>query len=251
LQTIARLTFKELSFARIPDPISNGIFNGSLFTYAAWDGKLTETRIGNPDVRWEMFMERDQMVSMSGFYKSFERPVRSSWCGSPGSRPVRSISPGIIGDGYLYGLEFELRKDTGFLFPECNNLRVSGNVTLVESVIQMTETEYHSRKTCEKSGEVIVKTRRMAGQEPRVVNAGIHYSHYEAEMEAALFFNTKGPTLSIVGVGLYHGIYVETFRSLNFSLNKEFGEDRNTVVDFRVSNIFTAASVPERLSTWD
>src|SRR5690606_20795107 len=35
-RTIARPSFKELSFAQILDPITNRIFNGSLFTYNDW-----------------------------------------------------------------------------------------------------------------------------------------------------------------------------------------------------------------------
>ncbi|MDZ7848712.1 MAG: hypothetical protein U5L96_19370 [Owenweeksia sp.] len=41
-RTIARPSFKELSFAQILDPITNRIFNGSLFEYPGWDGKLTQ-----------------------------------------------------------------------------------------------------------------------------------------------------------------------------------------------------------------
>ncbi|MGC9471445.1 MAG: TonB-dependent receptor domain-containing protein [Bacteroidales bacterium] len=234
-KTIARPTFKELSFAQILDPISNRIFNGSLFTYATWDGKITETRTGNVDARWEMFMDRDQMLSVSGFYKTFDRPIELVRI--PEQQTSTEYQPRNVGDGYLYGLELEVRKDLGFLFTGWNNLSVSGNFTLVESVIEMTETEYQSRKTFEKSGEMIERTRRMAGQSPWVINAGLHYRHYEAGVEAALFFNVKGPTLSIVGVGLYPDIYDEPFRSLNFSLNRKFGENANTVVDFRVSNI--------------
>src|SRR5690606_22320818 len=36
-RTIARPSFKELSFAQILDPITNRFFNGSLFKYPDWD----------------------------------------------------------------------------------------------------------------------------------------------------------------------------------------------------------------------
>lgn len=66
-RTIARPTFKELSFAQIVDPISNRIFNGSLFSYSDWDGELTETRINNFDLRWELFKKQGQLFSVSAF----------------------------------------------------------------------------------------------------------------------------------------------------------------------------------------
>jgi outer membrane receptor protein involved in Fe transport len=47
----------------------------------------------------------------------------------------------------------------------------------------------------------------------------------------------KGPTLAIVGTGLYADVFDEPFHSLNFSINKTFGEDERTSIDFKVSNI--------------
>ncbi|MDZ7606829.1 MAG: TonB-dependent receptor [Cyclobacteriaceae bacterium] len=41
-KTIARPSFKELSFAQIIDPITNRIFNGSLFKYSDWNGKTSQ-----------------------------------------------------------------------------------------------------------------------------------------------------------------------------------------------------------------
>src|SRR5690606_35045222 len=63
-RTIARPSFKELSFAQILDPITNRIFNGSMFTYNDWDGKLTSTMVNNLDLRWELFMQRSELVSI-------------------------------------------------------------------------------------------------------------------------------------------------------------------------------------------
>ena len=76
-KTIARPSFKELSYAQILDPVSNRIFNGSFFKYndengnVVWDGKLKETHINNLDLRWEFFLNRGQLFSASVFYKTF------------------------------------------------------------------------------------------------------------------------------------------------------------------------------------
>ena len=74
-QTIARPSFKELSFAQIADPITNRIFNGSLFSYSDWDGELKSTYINNLDLRWELYQDNGQMYSVSAFYKSFDKPI--------------------------------------------------------------------------------------------------------------------------------------------------------------------------------
>ena len=234
-ETIARPSFKELSFAQILDPISNRIFNGSLFTYPGWDGKLSETRMVNLDLRWELFQERGQMVSVSAFYKTFDKPIELVRI--PEQQTSTEYQPRNVGDGRLLGVELELRKDLGFIAPQWKNLNVSGNVTVVKSAIDMTELEYNSRKTYEKPGETISATRQMAGQSPYVINGGLGYNHPGSGLEAGLFYNVKGPTLAIVGAGLFPDIYAEPFQSLNFSLTRMIGPARKTTLVFRVSNI--------------
>ncbi|WP_010418960.1 TonB-dependent receptor [Anaerophaga thermohalophila] len=234
-QTIARPSFKELSFAQILDPISNRIFNGSLFPYSDWDGNLEETHINNMDVRWELFGDRAQNISASVFYKQFDKPIELVRI--PEQQTSTEYQPRNVGDGQLYGFEFEFSKNLDFASPLLRHFNVNGNLTLVKSEIEMTDAEYNSRKTYEKTGETVDDTREMAGQSPWVVNAGLTYNNYESGLAAGLFYNVKGETLSIVGAGLFPDIYIESFHSLNFSLNKKFGEEQNTKVELKVSNI--------------
>ena len=234
-RTIARPSFKELSFAQILDPISDRIFNGSLFTYAAWDGQLTETRINNIDFRWELFLERGQMLSASAFFKQFDKPIELVRI--PEQQTNTEYQPRNVGDGKLYGVELEFRKDLDFMGSILKDFNLSANITLVESTIEMTEVEYNARKTFEKAGETIEKSRVMAGQSPYVINAGISYGNPDNGWDAGLFYNVKGSTLTIVGGGLYPDIYIEPFHSLNLSINKKLGKDKKTSIDFKVSNI--------------
>lgn len=234
-KTIARPSFKELSFAQILDPITNRIFNGSLFTYSDWAGSLTETRIDNIDLRWELFMKGGQIFSVSGFYKKFDNPIELVRI--PEQQTSTEFQPRNVGDGQVFGAELEFRKDLDFISPEWSHFNISGNITIVESVIDMTNTEFNSRKTYEKTGETISNRRQMAGQAPYVINAGLSYSNPGIGLDAGFFYNVKGPTLSIVGAGLFPDIYFQSFHSLNFSLNKKIGKEQNTVIDFKVSNI--------------
>ncbi len=234
-RTIARPSFKELSFAQILDPISNRIFNGSLFPYSDWDGNLVETRIDNMDLRWELFGDRAQNVSASVFYKQFDAPIELVRI--PEQQTSTEYQPRNVGDGALYGFEFEFSKNLDFVSPVLKYFNINSNVTLVKSKIEMTDAEYNSRKTYEKTGETIDNTREMAGQSPYVVNAGFTYNNYESGLAAGLFYNVKGETLSIVGAGLFPDIYIEPFHSLNLSVNKKFGEDQNTKIDFKISNV--------------
>lgn len=235
-RTIARPSFKELSFAQILDPISNTWFNGALFKYpGSWDGDLKETRVNNLDMRWEYFLSRGQIFSVSGFYKQFDNPIELVRI--PEQQTTREYQPRNVGKGSLYGVELEIMKNLDFLSGFLSNFGLNGNFTYVKSRIEMTEREFNSRKSYEKTGEIIKKTRDMAGQAPYVINAGITYSDFNIGVDAGLFYNVKGPTLTVVGVGLVPDVYVVPFESLNFSLNKKLGEDQNTMLEFKVSNI--------------
>lgn len=234
-RTIARPSFKELSFAQIIDPLSNRIFNGSLFPYEDWDGNLVETRIDNVDLRWELFQEGGQLFSVSGFYKFFDKPIELVRI--PTAQTSAEFQPRNVGDGQLYGVEVEIRKSLKFVSPALENLSVSGNVTFVESQVEMTDTEFNSRKNFERDGENVDNKRQMAGQAPYVINAGLMYAQPEAGIDAGLFYNVKGRTLEIISSGLYPDVFFKPFNSLNFSLNKRIGEEKNTAIDFRVSNI--------------
>ncbi|HKK62793.1 MAG TPA: TonB-dependent receptor [Bacteroidales bacterium] len=236
-RTIARPSFKELSFAQILDPINNRIFNGALFPYLRenWDGALIETRINNLDLRWELFQSRAQMFSISGFYKHFENPIELVRIYT--QRTSNEYQPRNVGDGTLYGVELEFRKNLGFVSYALDDFLLSGNVTFVESIIEMSSNELDSRLDYEKTGQIISEKRQMAGQSPYVLNGGLTYTNYEMGMNAGIFYNVKGPTLYIVGGDLFPDIFSTPFHSLNFSVSKKIGQNFNSSIDFKISNL--------------
>ena len=81
-KTIARPSFKEMSYAQIYDPLTGNEFNGALYPdvdkvtgTVYWDGNLVSTDIQNIDLRWEKFFKRADMISLSAFYKMFKNPI--------------------------------------------------------------------------------------------------------------------------------------------------------------------------------
>jgi TonB-dependent receptor len=233
-QTIARPSFKELSFAQIIDPITNRIYNGSLFVYGGtWDGKMKESNINNVDFRWELFLSGTEVFSVSGFYKDFANPIELVRI--PEQQTSTEYQPRNVGDGLLYGVELEFLKKLDFISSALENFSISSNFTYVDSRINMTDVEYNSRKAYEKIGESISDHRVMAGQAPYMLNSGFTYKNMGIGLDAGLYYNVKGPVLLIVGGGLFPDIYQLPFHSLNFSINKKIGA--NISVDFKVSNL--------------
>ncbi len=234
-RTIARPSFKELSFAQILDPISNRIFNGGLFTYSDWSGNLTETRINNLDLRWEIFLEKNQLLSLGAFYKQFDNAIELVRI--PEQQTSTEYQPRNVGDAMLLGLELEFSKNLEFISPSLENYRLIGNFTYVNSSIEMTSLEFNSRKTYEKTGETIEDHRQMAGQAPYIINLGFAYDNVEKGLDINLFYNVKGRTLILVGAGLFPDVFAVPFHSLNLNVNKSIGKNQKTSINFGISNI--------------
>ena len=234
-RTIARPSFKELSFAQIIDPITNRIFNGGLFEYPNWNGNLTETRINNFDLRWEYFQPRNQLLSLSIFYKTFADPIELVRI--PAAQTSNEFQVRNVGDGELIGAELEIRKNLSFISSALEKFSLGGNLTLVQSVIEMTELEFNSRKIFEKDGQKLENTRNMGGQAPYIVNASLTYDHPEKGLNMGFYYNVKGETLTVVGGGAFPDVYSEPFHSLRFSFNKGFGPDQRTSLSINVANI--------------
>ena len=236
-RTIARPSFKELSFAQILDPISGRTFNGGLFPYPDWDGNLHETLINNFDLRWERYGSRAQMISLSAFYKSFDDPIELVRIQA--APTAVEYQPRNVGDGSVIGLELEFRKRLDFLAKESNSdFDISGNITVVHSSIEMTEQEFNARENFAKAGESINRNRDMAGQSPYIINAGVSYRNVATGFDMGLFYNVKGATLIVVGGGLFPDVYSDPFHSLNFNLNKDIGDRLS--MNIKVSNILSS-----------
>ncbi|TFV95520.1 TonB-dependent receptor [Algoriphagus kandeliae] len=239
-RTIARPSFKELSYAEILDPITGRTFVGGLYpettnggSEVLWDGNLTPTRINNFDLRWEAFQERGQMLSVSAFYKTFDKPIEMvQFLSDPGA-----FQPRNVGNGTVAGLEFEFRKELSFISPALEKFSWNTNVTVTESQIKMSESEFRSRSLTAREGENVKDTRDMAGQAPFIINTGLSFLDFNSGIEAGLFYNVQGSTLNYVGFGNRTDTYTVPFHSLNFNLNKSFGADERVQTSLGVSNI--------------
>lgn len=242
-RTIARPSFKELSYAEILDPITGRTFIGGLYpettnggTEVLWDGNLVSTHVNNFDLRWEAFQERGQMFSVSAFYKTFEKPIEMvQFLADPGT-----FQPRNVGNGTVAGLEFEFRKSLKFIAPSLENFSWNTNVTLTKSQIEMSESEYRSRQLSAREGQEIDDTRDMAGQAPYLINTGLSFQSYVTGWEAGIFYNVQGSSLQYVGFGNRTDTYSVPFNSLNLNINKTFGADERLQAGVGVQNILNS-----------
>ncbi len=233
--TLARPSFKEKSIAQIFDPISSRTFIGNI--------NLNQTNVINYDLRWEYFMNRGELVSVSLFRKQFSGHIELV----PFETAPDNLKPRNSGSSTVTGVEFEFRKRLGFISKKLENLSLISNLTLVQSKMDMNTvmvsnlnlvegslSEYDSRLANARDGEEIDQFRTMTGQSPIMLNLGLNYENQERGLNASLSYNVKGKTLAIVGVGLVPDVFVSPFHSLNLKMSKEFSR---TKISLKATNI--------------
>ncbi|MBU2938316.1 TonB-dependent receptor [Lacinutrix sp. C3R15] len=230
-RTTARPSFKEASTAQIYDPTTNRFFIGGLDNNTF--DNVKPSYINNFDLRYEVFREKGQMIALSGFYKDFKDPIELV------SFPQASNQMTVTntGNAQVIGAEIELRQALGFIANSLENLRFNANVSVINSELKMTDQEYNLRLTNARVGENIEDTRQMQGQSPFLLNAGFDYGNDDNGFRTGIYYNVQGKTLEVVGNGFVPDVYTKPFHSLNFTLNKAFGENKNSAIDFKISNI--------------
>jgi TonB-dependent receptor len=232
-RTTARPSFKEASVSQIFDPITNRLFIGNI--------DLVPTYINNFDVRYEHFGENGQMFAVSGFYKGFTDAIEQQFF----INAPTQLTVGNLGDANVIGAEFEMRQRLGFIAESLNDLKFNANVSIIRSQLTMSDDEFQGRQASARDGETIDKERQLQGQAPFLINFGLDYNNKVLGLQTGLFFNVQGRTLEVVGIREVPDVYTKPFNSLNFTLNKTFGADKNASIDLKVSNILGSSRLSE------
>ena len=227
-RTTARPSFKEASKSQIFDAITNRLFIGNI--------DLMPSYINNFDVRFEKFGEGSEMFAFSAFYKDFTDPIELTFYESAPDQ----ITPKNLGSAKVYGIEFEFRKSLGFILESLDQLKFNINASYIKSELTMNIDEYNRRVLAARDGESIEDTRDLQGQSPFLINTGLNYTNSDTGLQTGLFFNVQGKTLEVVGTGIVPDVYTKPFSSLNFTLNKSFGQDKKSTIDVKVSNILNS-----------
>lgn len=131
-KTIARPQFRELVAQVYQDPDSSRLFRGN--------PSLTDSELWNAEARYEWYFDKDQRLTVAGFYKSIDNPIET----------YTSISDSSVNSSYanapkatLYGAEFEVQKyvalDTMSAAPfwQSRRLVLIGNYTYTKSEIKV------------------------------------------------------------------------------------------------------------------
>jgi hypothetical protein len=144
---------------------------------------LKTAKIHNVDLRWEWFFGEGQVLAVSGFYKKFYDPIELGIV-----RPETGDSQYQNAKGATnFGAEVELRSDLARLAKALRRLTFSGNLSLIDSKIDLVDTG------------ATRNARRLAGQAPYVINLSLRCSFPEIKTSLGLVYNVVGPRIVDVG----------------------------------------------------
>lgn len=230
-RTLARPSFKEKSGAQIYDAITQITFIGNL--------DLVQTYINNYDLRFEKYLERADIISVSGFYKDFTNPIEVV---SFNATSADNIIPRNVDKAKVYGLEFEVKKGLEFISKKIKNISIGTNVTIAKSEVEMSDVEYQARLAEARDGQTVETTREFQGQAPYLVNSYLSYGNSDKAWDFNLSYNVQGKSLAIVGIGRIPDVYNKPFHSLSMKISKGFGggEDayiKKHKISLRANNI--------------
>jgi len=105
-ESVTRPEFRELSPALYPSVRFDRAQEGN--------PSLVEAKIDSYDLRWEWFFTPTELVSLGGFYKTFDKPIEAT-VRANGNDLIDSFTQAKTAD--LEGFEVEARKNFGFVRP--------------------------------------------------------------------------------------------------------------------------------------
>ncbi|MEW6508958.1 MAG: TonB-dependent receptor [Bacteroidota bacterium] len=178
-RTLARPEFRELAPFTYFDFVTNELVQGNT--------ELRRSLISNYDLRFEIYPAPRELVSVSLFYKKFNSPIEQVLRSSSSFDPIRTYENGK--DARNYGLEFEVRKTLGFLENFFENFSVVGNLSLIDSKIELDDRGFQLNK------------RPLQGQADFILNLGLYYEQFDESFSASLVYNKVGQRISRVGFG--------------------------------------------------
>jgi len=159
--TVVRPDFRETSIFSLYDPILDVDIRGA---------NIKSTKINNSDLRLEWYPSPGEIISISGFYKKFDKPIEL----------VFLLDQAVDQYGFQnqksatnYGLEMEFRKSLHFIADNnlFRNISLFGNGTILKSKVISLAPDSAGVMT------VSPEKRPLFGQSPWIVNAGISYTN--------------------------------------------------------------------------
>lgn len=207
-KTLNRPEFRELAVTNWYDPETRLSIAG---TYS-----LSRCYIQNFDARFEFYPGKGQLITTSGFYKYFNKPIERYISGGDKNQ----ITYQNANFGTVYGAELEYRLNVGSLFKLdsskfFNHLNLFSNLSLIKSLVNVRGIN-----------SALPDTRVMQGQAPYIINAGISYIDNDNNFSVTAMVNRVGPRIYLVGSDQVPNRWENARTVLDLQVTKSFFKNR-------------------------
>ena len=197
-RTLARPEYRELAPVTFRDVLGGVSVTGN--------DKLKRSLIDNVDLRYEAFPNSGEVLSIGVFAKQFDRPIERVESATSGAYQARFQN---ALKAVNLGVELEARKQLGFLGEWAMPFTGFSNVTIMRSSVDLDTT----------TGLTVTdKSRRLVGQAPFVVNAGLSYSSESGRTNATILYNVVGDRIYAAGVTPLPNIVEKSRQVVDLSL---------------------------------
>lgn len=199
-QTVSRPELREIAPFGYVDYITGVKISGN--------PNIQRSLVHNYDIRYELYPNAGEVVSVSLFYKKYSSPIEEIY--SPGQNNPEKTFDNARSGAENYGIELEMRKKLGFIGKIFTDFTVNANLTFLNSSVDLKDLQSISTE----------KTRRMQGQSPYTVNLGLFYDNYELGTSLNILYNRFGRRISEVGNNGFGDIFENGNDVLDFSASK-------------------------------
>ena len=216
-ETLDRPEFRELAPFQFTEAASLRQINGN--------PQLEQAEIRNFDLRWELFPGDGEVLSLSAFYKDFDRPIEQVFVSAASS----AYSFQNAEEATLWGAELGFRKRLGFLGDVLRPFTLDGNVALIRSEVSVRQGGIFNPTNLE---------RDLEGQAPYAVNAALLYQRPDGGTEAGVYFNVRGERILAAGGSGLPDIVEQPRAQLDFTLRQDLW--KNLAVKVKAENLLDA-----------
>ena len=197
-RTLSRPEYRELSPLQEKGPIGELDFVGN--------PALQRALVNNYDLRWEMYPNPGEVLSLGVFAKTFDHPIERVQVSTNGGNIYSFVNADAAEN---YGVEVDARKNLGALAGPLAPFLVFANATVMRSSITPGNTDISSLTNAD---------RPMVGQAPYVVNGGVTYANESGRATATVLYNVVGRRIVTTGSGGIPDNYLEPRHLLDLSL---------------------------------
>ncbi len=228
--TISRPDFREFSNSRYKDPVTENIVFGN--------PDLKATYIDHYDLKYEWYMNADELFSLALFAKEFTNPIEKVVKLDDSQDNIFQETYQNADSATSYGVEVDYRKRFGFITKSLDKLLFATNVALIQSNIKLNSDPNNAF-----TSRLTTTDRPMQGQSPYVVNFTLGYDDPDKGDSALFLFNQIGERIVSLGTDKNEDIYEQPFAKLDFvsqwKLNNYYFKDS----DFTYSLKFKAQNL--------